>query len=269
MARAPLVLLHGSNGCAGELAPLASTLSEFDLVVPNLLGHGGRPVPEPLRFGDMVDDLAAAMDARKLGPSHLVGYSFGGSVALGLASREPERVLSVTAIATRYGWDRAVVSHVVHLTDPERLARPGNPRREQMEAAHGEDRWRQVTLANRALFASFAGEGPPLTEAEAAAIGTPALILSGDTDPLVPEAEVKRLAATLPNARFGLWPGPAHPLVNVPLVQLKYAIRAFIEEVDEKRFAPGPPLDLASRLVDGGLTGVAAGLRMRRGRSPG
>lgn len=269
MARSPVILLHGSNGHGADMAPLAAALAEFEPVAPDLLGHGGRPVPERLRLDDMVDDLGAWIEARGLGPSHLVGYSFGGHVALGLALRAPERVLSVTAIATRFSWDRATVDHVVHLTDPERLARPGNPRRTQMEAAHGADRWRQVTLANRALFAAFADEGPPLGDAEAAAIATPALILSGDSDPLVPEAEVRRLACALANARFGLWPGSAHPLASVPLVQLKYALRAFIGEVEEGRFEPGPPLDLASQLVEGGPTGAPSALRIRRGRSPG
>ena len=55
---------------------------------------------------------------------------------------------------------RLVAGHVVHLTDPERLARPGNPRREQMEAAHGADVWRQVTLNNQALFADIADFTP-------------------------------------------------------------------------------------------------------------
>ena len=267
MNRPRLVLLHGSNGSAGEMAPLVRRLGGYDLFVPDLLGHGGRPVPERLSFAAKVEDLAAQLDAAGIGASHFLGYSFGGYLALALALRDPERVLSLTGIAVKYLWDPESVRHVVHLTCPDRLSRPGNPRQAQLAEAHGEDRWRQVTLMNRAFFASFEEQGPPLTDEAVADLGVPALILSGDADPLVREAEARHLAEVLPNARLGLWPGSGHPLGNVPLVEVKYALTDFIRAVEEGRFAPGPPLSLKRRLVTGGLPSGEIDQRIRRPRS--
>ena len=268
MPRPPLVLLHGSNGRGADMAPFAAALAGFETVAPDLLGHGRKPVPERLRFDDMVDDLAEELAGRAGGPAHLLGYSFGGYVGLGLALRAPKLVRSVTAIATLHRWTGAVVDHVVHLTDPDRLARPGNPRREQMEEAHGADRWRQVTLANRALFAAFAEEGAPLGDEDLAKIASPALILTGESDPLTPAAQARGLAEALPNARLGLWPGSAHPLANVPLVQVRQAFRSFAADVEAGSFAPGPPLWLESQLIEGGLSGPGREVRMRRTPSP-
>jgi pimeloyl-ACP methyl ester carboxylesterase len=252
MARPILVLLHGANGCGREMEPLARALREHGPLAPDLLGHGGRPVPERLRFEDMVEDLGSWLAARQFGPVHLLGYSFGASVALGLAARDPARVLSVTAIAMVYRWTPEMVGHVVHLTDPARLARPGNPRLQQMHIAHGEAQWRRVTQNNRRLFAGFETR-PPLTDEMLRQLTAPVLILTGEIDPLVPAEEARRVARALPNARLGLWPGEAHPLEAVPLTEVKYALRRFIAEVGDGSFRPGPPLRLERGLTQGGL----------------
>lgn len=267
MGRGKLVLLHGANGSSRELAPLVRLLSGYDLFVPDLLGHGGRPVPETLSFEAMVDDLAEQLDAAGIGPCHFLGYSFGGYLALGLALRDPDRVTSLTGIAIKYLWHPDSVRHVIYLCDPERLSRPGNPRQAQLAATHGEDKWRAVTLANRALFASFGERGPPLGDEAVAAISAPALILTGDTDPLVPEADSRRLAGALPNARLGLWSGGAHPLRNVPLVEVKYAMAEFLAEVEGGRFEAGEPVRLQRQLVTGGLPSGQVELRIRPRRS--
>jgi pimeloyl-ACP methyl ester carboxylesterase len=244
------------------MAPLAAALRERDVRVPDLLGHGGRPVPERLDFEDMARDLVVWLDGQGIGAAHLVGYSFGGYLALLLALREPRRVLSVTAIAAVWRWTPEKVRHVVHLAAPERLARPGNARAGEMERAHG-PHWRAVTANNQALFAAL-GEATPLTEEALRQLRMPALILSGATDPVVPEPEARDLARLLPNARLGVWPRAAHPLRNLPLNQVRQAVAAFVAQVDEGRFVPGPPLRLEQPTALGGLE--AADLQIGIGR---
>lgn len=267
MRRPTLVVLHGANGSAAEMAPLVRMLDRFDVRAPDLLGHGGRPPPPRLDFDDMVEDLATWLDAEEIADAHLVGYSFGAYVALALAVRRPTCVRSLTAIAMTYWWDAARIRHVVHLADPERLSRPGNPRQEQLSASHGADQWRQVTLNNQALFASFGRKGPPLTDRLVARVGIPVLVLTGAEDPLVPAAEARHVADAFPHARLGLWPGAAHPLIKVPLVEVKYAVTSFIDEVEAGSFRPGPELKLARALVAGGLPGKPIDIHIRRGGS--
>jgi 2-succinyl-6-hydroxy-2,4-cyclohexadiene-1-carboxylate synthase len=71
-------------------------------LVPALVGHTGSTAgPEVLRFEDEVDRLAAlASDANAL---HVVGYSLGARLALGLALRHPARVARLTLVSAHPG----------------------------------------------------------------------------------------------------------------------------------------------------------------------
>ena len=249
-----LVILHGVSGSGGEMAPLGNPLSAwFDVRTPDLLGHGGRPVPNGYTLGEMADDLVGWMDGQGIGPAYFLGYSLGGYLALHLARHHPERVRGIAGIVVKHVFDEVSVTHITYLADPERLARPGNSRKDELIAVHGEENWVKVTNNTARLFQKF-GEKAPLSEEDLRAIETPVLLLSGDRDPLVPEADSRRLAELLPNARLGLFPGPAHPLRVVPILDVVRAIKTFIDEVEGNRFAPGGMVNLSPRLVTGGIT---------------
>lgn len=247
-----LVLLHGSNGAPAELGGFATALQpRFEVTAPNLLGHGGRPVPDGYTLEEMADDLLGMLAAT--GPSYLLGYSLGGYLALYLARHHPDLVRGVIAVAAKHVFDTAGVGHVVYLSQPERLGRPGNPRRAQLEQAHGADKWEQVARNTQSLWRAM-GERPPLGDDDLRAIATPVLTVSGDLDSLVSLAEFRRLGDLLPNARTGLFAGSAHPIGQVPRVDVVREVNRFADEVETGRFAPGPPLRLGSTLVAGGLT---------------
>jgi pimeloyl-ACP methyl ester carboxylesterase len=246
-----LVILHGVSGSAAEMAPLTNPLSAwFDARTPNLLGHGGRAVPDGYTLEEMADDLVQWLDREAIGPAFFLGYSLGGYLALHLARHRPERVRAVAGIVVKHVFDEAGVAHITYLADPERLARL--PRKDELIAVHGEENWIRVTNNTARLFQGF-GREAPLSDEDLRGIDTPVLLLSGDRDPLVPEAQSRRLADLLPNSRLGLFPGAAHPLRQVPILDVTRAIKAFLEEVEAGRFTPGPELDLAPRLVTGGI----------------
>ncbi|HEY0446848.1 MAG TPA: alpha/beta hydrolase [Allosphingosinicella sp.] len=248
-----LVILHGVSGSSGEMAPFVRALrGRFTLEVPNLLGHGGRPVPDGYTLEEMAADLVRWLDAEAIGPAHFLGYSLGGYLALYLARHHPGRVLSIAGVVVKHVFDAESVAHITYLADPERLARPGNPRKAELIQVHGEENWIRVTNNTAALVQGF-GRRTPMSEEDLGAIGQPVLLLSGDADPLVPAAHSRRLAGLLPNARLGLFEGAAHPLKNVPMAKAARAIVDFIGEVEAGRFTPGAPLDLRMNLVAGGL----------------
>lgn len=255
MDKSTLIVLHGANGSWEEMAPLIKPLvAHFDLRAINLLGHGGRLVPDSLTIEALADDLLGWLKAEGIERAFFLGYSLGGYLALHLARHHPERALGVAAIAPKVVFDEALVAHTSYLADPARLSRPGNPRKSELERLHGADKWEAVTLNVRRLFQSF-GERPPLSDDELRQLATPVLVLNGDRDQIVSVAETRRIVELLPNARLGLFPGPAHPLRSVPVLPAVRAIRRFIEEVAAGPFTPGPELDLAETLVSGGLAG--------------
>lgn len=248
-----LVILHGVSGSAGEMAPFVRALSNhFDITVPNLLGHGGRPVPDGYSLEEMAADLIESLDREEVGPAFFLGYSLGGYLALYLARHHPQRVLGVAGVVVKHVFDPDTVAHITYLADPERLARPGNARKDELIQVHGADNWIRVTNNTARLFQRF-GKRPPLADAELEAITQPVILLSGDTDPLVPVSQIRSLAELLPHARLGIFPGAAHPLKNVPILAAVREIRRFVEEVIAETFVPGPERDLAGTLVTGGL----------------
>ncbi|MDP3908689.1 alpha/beta fold hydrolase [Novosphingobium sp.] len=95
---APVLLLHGSgpgvSAWANWRLTLQSLHGSFRLIAPDLAGFGYTKSPEGLAFTRQVwlDQIIALLDALELERVHVIGNSFGGSMALALAIARPERV---------------------------------------------------------------------------------------------------------------------------------------------------------------------------------
>ena len=139
----PIVLLHCSSGSSGAWAPVMNHLGQdYSVLAPDLLGYG-RSAPWP-------GDAVLAPDA-ELGvvealldiagrPAHLVGHSYGGTVALNAARRFSRQVASLTLI-------EPVAFHL-------------------LRRAHEPDGWREIAaLAERHV--ALVGEGRDAAAAEA------------------------------------------------------------------------------------------------------
>jgi len=87
-----VVLIHGSGGNAesawGPVQPLAD---RFELVTPNRGGYPPNPPLDRIDFDEQADELAPLLGDG----AHLVGHSYGGVIALLIAARRPEAVLSL------------------------------------------------------------------------------------------------------------------------------------------------------------------------------
>src|SRR5215469_15350715 len=97
----PVLLLHGLGGdhavWNGVIRPLAQ---EFDVLAPDLRGHGRSPLPEgsTLNFAELEGDVARLLDQQGLSRVHVVGLSAGGFLALRWTLDRPERVASQIVI---------------------------------------------------------------------------------------------------------------------------------------------------------------------------
>ena len=161
-------------------------------------------------------------------PVHLVGYSMGGRLALHVAARAPERLLSLTTIGAHAG-----------LAGPERarrIAEDGELARrieregaaalaDHMEAlplfagetARGPEfarRRRQERLGQdpARLAAMLRGMGAGAMEplwGDLAVFDRPAMFVAGERDGRYAE-HARRLAATVPRGRVALVPGAGH-----------------------------------------------------------
>ncbi len=91
-----LLLLHGSgagvSGWANWRGLLPEMSPRFRVIVPDLVGFGYTETPADFTFRFMeswVEQVLALLDALGIERAHILGNSFGGSLALWLASRRP------------------------------------------------------------------------------------------------------------------------------------------------------------------------------------
>ena len=102
----PLVFAHGAAVDGRMWQPqLAALADEFTVVAWDEPG-AGRSSDVPADFGlpDYANSLAALIEAVSLGPAHVAGLSWGGTVVLELYRHHPGLVATLILIDTYAGW---------------------------------------------------------------------------------------------------------------------------------------------------------------------
>ncbi|MFI7320983.1 alpha/beta fold hydrolase [Streptomyces venezuelae] len=228
-----VVFLHGAfiDSLASFYFTLGPQFADagFDVVMYDLRGHGRseRP-PTGYTLEDFTDDLAALLDALDVtGPVHLLGNSFGGTVALDFAVHHPERTACVTVVesgpATR-GW-AATMTGALHQATGSRseeealawfVAEYGAlASTRQGDALHDAHIARLGRAAGRLIAATSIArdipDGRTLTDDDLRALDRPVLLINGQGG-LVAE-ETARLAGLLPRCDVVVVPGQKHSVL--------------------------------------------------------
>ena len=234
--RETVVLLHSSACSGAQWRGFAERYGEtFRLIAPDLHGYGATA---PWRGGErlrLADEAAivAALTAACDDAVHLVGHSYGGAVALQLASAQPARVRSLTLI-------EPVSFHLLWNSDPRAVKFFDEVRaladdvtaaveRGEHEAAmrrfvdywNGEGAWagmdgrqRQAVLraAPKIPMDFWAAITEPTLLEDYAALARPTLILRGDRSPAPVRRIADLLAGALPQVRTEILHGAGHML---------------------------------------------------------
>ncbi|MBZ0173046.1 MAG: alpha/beta fold hydrolase, partial [Phycisphaerales bacterium] len=98
----PVILLHGSPGSADNFSRLGPMLaaSGRSVMAVELPGFGfstGSVVDYSIR--EHASTVLALMDERSIDRAHVLGWSMGGGVVLGMADLEPNRLASITMLS--------------------------------------------------------------------------------------------------------------------------------------------------------------------------
>lgn len=94
----PVVLIHGSGPGVTSYANwrlvLPALAENFRVVAPDMVGFGFSQRPADIEYGvqTWADQVVGLMDTLELPTAHLVGNSFGGAIALRIATQHPDRV---------------------------------------------------------------------------------------------------------------------------------------------------------------------------------
>lgn len=228
----PLLLLHGLGACAfswrHNIAPLAQ---HFRVLAPDLPGHGLTPahlVPA-YRLENLVHALWQLLGQVGVRRFVAVGNSLGGSLALLMARKQPERVAALILLAPAVflsrppwlcyllrppvlGWLVAALMGPWMLPMALRLAYHHHRLITPAVIQGYAPTFR--TLAHRQALRRLAKELHPWpaaqVEALLAAIHQPVCLLWGCEDRILPVSQAHGLAARLPQAELHLLPGVGH-----------------------------------------------------------
>ena len=130
-----VVALHGLTGHGQRWENLAAHLPDFEVVAPDLRGHGRSPWTPPWHLEDVAADVAELMTE----PAIVVGHSFGGAVALHLAHARPDLVKALILLDPATGLPPEPVLHsVTGLVESPDYADAAEARNEKVYGSWGE-----------------------------------------------------------------------------------------------------------------------------------
>ncbi|CAN7506777.1 alpha/beta fold hydrolase [Devosia sp. LjRoot3] len=100
----PLVMLHGGVDPSQVFgAPLAEMAKTFKVIAIHARGHGlSRDSDAPWSIEQAADDVAAVLRDRSIEKASVMGYSFGGKIALQFAIRHPDMLDKLVIVSTGY-----------------------------------------------------------------------------------------------------------------------------------------------------------------------
>jgi len=102
----PVVFVHGAV-MRDFLVPLADEITrrgDHQVIHYGRRGHGGRGLPAVATdIAGQVHDVLAILDALRIERAHVAGHSFGGYIAMELATRAPDRLLSALLLEPLFG----------------------------------------------------------------------------------------------------------------------------------------------------------------------
>lgn len=252
-AGAPVVAFSNSLG---------TTLEMWDALVPALRGryrvlrydtrgHGRSPTrDEPAEIWDLAGDLAGLFDALGIARAHVVGLSLGGMTGQALASRHPERVVSLTLMATaafmpseatwneRAALVRAEGTAAIVDATMGRWFTAGYPERAPEQVSPIRERFVAIDRAGYAVCCGAIGRMD--LRPHIGAIAAPTLVIAGRDDPATPVAMAEEIRSLVPDAELLVLPRAAHLLAVERADAVAPHLLAFLDRhAEERTGAPG------------------------------
>ncbi len=215
----PVVFIHGlgMDNLSSFYYTLANPVAHAGakVILYDLRGHGLSERPRTgYRVNDSVADLAALLTTLGVhGPVHLVGNSYGGTVALRFALTHPERVASVVLIEAHVpipGWAEQMVATITSigsdLTEGELGRWMAQSRKHANLAALGKD------LINHTTFVADLLATEPVRKPELQALNLPVCAVYGEKSDVIHHAHA--LDGLLPRYTLTRLPDVDHSVLT-------------------------------------------------------
>jgi 3-oxoadipate enol-lactonase/4-carboxymuconolactone decarboxylase len=227
---APVLLHHAAGGNMHRWRAWVPTLARRHPVVRfDMRGHAGTAAPADLRFAlpELAADIARVLDGLGMDKAHLVGASAGGIVSLRFAHDFPDRLHSLTLVASTPrlaqmgadmdagAWRRILEQQGTRawlLSDTAKRFGPHTSRQViEWYADEGEKTPAEVVLALQGCLLAE-DLSPLLTE-----INVPTLILAASQDEITPPDVQQLMVQRMPRAKLEIFDGVGHNMkVEIP-----------------------------------------------------
>ena len=239
----PVVLLHGFplNGTIWH-EQQQDALRPYQVIVPDLRGHGRSPAPAGVYDMDLLaGDVLALLDKLQVKKAVIMGHSMGGYVALAGYRLAPERFLALGLINSHAAADTeegkqnrfklaekvvasgskiAAEAMLLKLFAADLLA--GSP-------IIGLVRQIMLNTQPAGIIGALKGmAGRPDSNPMLPGLKIPVLVMTGDKDQIIPPEKARATAAAIPGATLAIIENAGHmPMLEQPRATTE-AIRGFL-----------------------------------------
>ena len=220
----PLLFVHGAAEDSRIWGPqLQGLADDFTVVAWDEPGAGrSADLPEHFELADVADCLASLIETLRLGPAHVAGLSWGGTVVLELYRRHPDLVATLIMIDTYAGWKGSLPAAEVRARVAgarQMLAAPPADFDPTLPGLFAGDPPAEFVPLLRAISADVrpATLGRQLTLMAAADqrdllphIAVPTLLIWGELDTRSPLTVARQFAEAIPDAELVVVEGAGH-----------------------------------------------------------
>ena len=241
----PVLLHHAAGGNLHRWRPWVPTLARRRQVVRfDMRGHAGTPPPQGMRFvlPELAADIARVMDGLDIDKAHLVGASAGGIVSLRFAYDFPDRLHSLTLVAStprlaRMGanMDASSWRRILEEEGTRAWLMADTDKRFGHDTERGIVEWYADEGAKTSAPAVMGLQGCLLAEDLTPLlpqINLPTLILAAAQDDITPLEVQQLMARQMPQATLEVYEGIGHNMkVEIPDALAARTLQ-FINEVD-------------------------------------
>jgi pimeloyl-ACP methyl ester carboxylesterase len=239
----PLVLLHGAvSDSRVWRRELESFADEFTVVAWDAPGCGeSADVPGSPGMPDYAALLAGLLDGLGIGAAHVLGHSWGSTLALELALLRPDLVRSLVLVGGYAGWAGSLPADEVQrrltfalqtadrIGDFDPTTMPGlfssaMPGDRATELAHVMSEIRPTATREMAHALALADLRDALPR-----IAAPTLVVAGSSDERSPVSVGSALAEAIPGARLAVLEGLGHECYLESPEAFAAAVRPFFD----------------------------------------
>lgn len=249
---APVVVFSNSLGTTAAMwdGLVPALRGRYRVLRYDTRGHGrSETAARPLTVQNLAGDLRGLLDALRIARAHVVGLSLGGMTAQALALVAPDRVASLTLMATaahlpsEASWtERAALvrregTAAIAEATMGRWFTDGFRAREPARVAAVRDGFEASDREGYALACEAIARMD--LRPEIARIAAPTLVVAGRDDPATPVAMSEEIAGLIAGAELVVLPRAAHLLATERPDAAAAHLLAFLDRHRETGAAPG------------------------------